>query len=177
MLRLVFVLAFALATFTAHARDVTQGPTKDPLAYIKAIYAAYTEQSPRPSLTEDFYSRRMQSLLDADAKTTPKGDAGTIDWDVFVDGNDWALTKLRVTLVSRTDKRAQVRAVFRNHGKPRDMLFDLVHERGRWRIDELRQTQPGGRWTMSKILTHALDAFPDEKLKKPVTPDENPDKR
>ena len=159
MRRLLLILAFALTSFAAQARDVTQ----DPLAYIKAIYAAYTEQSPRPSLTEDFYSRRMQGLLDADKKAQPEGDAPTIDWDVFVDGNDWVLTKLRIVLVSRTGKRAQVRATFRNHDKRSDVLFDLVHERGRWRIDEVRQMQPGGRWTMSKILTHAPDAFPDEK--------------
>jgi Protein of unknown function (DUF3828) len=179
MRRLVFVLAFALAGFSAQARDVTQNPTKDPLAFIKAIYAAYTEQVPRPSLTDDFYSRRMQGLLDADKKATPAGDSGTIDWDVFVDGNDWTLTKLRVTLVSRADRRAQVRAVFLNHKKPRDMLFDLVRERGRWLIDDVREMQPGGRWTMSKILTHAPDAFPDEKLKKApdATPGENPDKK
>jgi len=71
MRRLLLVLAFALTNFAAHARDATQ----DPLAYIKAIYAAYKEETPRPSLTEDFYSRRMQRLLDADAKTAPKGDA------------------------------------------------------------------------------------------------------
>jgi hypothetical protein len=173
MPRIFLVVAFVLASFSAQARDATQ----DPLAYVKAIYAAYMEQSPRPSLTDDFYSRRMQRLLDADAKATPKGDAGTIDWDVFVDGNDWALTKMRITLVSRAGKRAQVRAAFLNHKKPRDILFDLVHERGRWRIDEVRQTQPGGRWTMSKILTHAPDAFPDEKLKKPDTPADSPEQK
>lgn len=96
---------------------------------------------------------------------------------MFVDGNDWALTKMRITLIARAGARAQVRAAFLNHKKPRDMLFDLVHERGRWRIDEVRQMQPGERWTMSKILTHAPDAFPDEKLKKPDTPDEDPNKQ
>ena len=160
MRRLVLILAFALVGCSAHARDVTQ----DPLAYIKAIYAAYAEQSPRPSLTDDFYSRRLQGLIDADdKKAKSEGDGPTIDWDVFVDGNDWALTEMKITPASRSDTRAQVRATFRNHKEPRDMLFDLVRERGRWRIDEVRAMKKGGRWTMSKILTHAPDAFPDEK--------------
>jgi hypothetical protein len=47
--------------------------------------------------------------------------------------------------------------------KPHDILFDLVREHGRWFIDDISETRVGSnRWTMSKILTHAPDAFPDE---------------
>jgi hypothetical protein len=159
MRRLVLVLAFALASVSAQAAEAA----KDPLAAIQAIYKSYANDTPTPSLTDDFYSRRMQRLLEADRKATPKGDAGTIDWDVFIDGNDWALSEMKITLVSRSEAKAQVRATFRNHKEPRDMLFDLVRERGRWVIDEVRAMKKGGRWTMSKILTHAPDAFPDEK--------------
>jgi hypothetical protein len=38
----------------------------------------------------------MQALIDADEKATPKGDAGTIDWDVFVNGNDWDIKNLTI---------------------------------------------------------------------------------
>ena len=42
------------------------------------------------------------------------------------------------------------------------MLFDLVREGGRWLVDDVQSLKPGGRWTMSKILTGDPDAFPDE---------------
>jgi hypothetical protein len=56
-----------------------------------------------------------------------------------------------------------VRARFKNFGKPREIVFDVVRERGRWLIDDVQSTRTGARWTMSKILLGAPDAFPDEK--------------
>jgi hypothetical protein len=39
-------------------------------------------------------------------------------------------------------------------------VFDLVLEDGHWRIDDIeKMLKP--RWTMSKILLDAPDAFPD----------------
>jgi hypothetical protein len=40
-------------------------------------------------------------------------------------------------------------------------LFDLIREKGSWRIDDISSIRSGARWTMSKILTGAPDAFPD----------------
>jgi hypothetical protein len=116
------------------------------------------------SLDWEIAMRRLQALIDADEKATPQGDAGTIDWDVFVNGNNWELSKLTIALVSKSAAHAQVRAQFFNFKDPHDLLFDLVREDGRWFIDDISETKKGGnRWTMSKILTHAPDAFPDEK--------------
>ena len=80
-----------------------------------------------------------------------------------VDGNDWELKALRIDLVSQSPNHALVRASFNNFKRPTEILFDIVPERGRWAIDEIRSmhgpafTKAG--WTMSKILTHAPDAF------------------
>ncbi len=109
-------------------------------------------------------ARRLQALIDADEKATPKGEAGTIDWDVFVNGNDWALSKLTITLVSKSAAQAQVRAQFYNFKDPHNLLFKLLREDGRWFIDDISETKKGGnRWTMSKVLMYAADAFTDEK--------------
>ena len=56
--------------------------------------------------------------------------------------------------------RAEVRATFNNFGEPRDILYTLVLENGHWRIDDIQETLKP-RWTMSKILLDAPDAFPD----------------
>ena len=158
MRRLAFVLFVALCGTFASAQA-----TDDPLALITDIYKTYQGNTDHPGYA-NVYSRRMQALIDADEKATPQGDAGTIDWDVFVNGNDWALSKLTITLVSKSAAQAQVRAQFYNFKDPHDLLFDLVREDGRWFIDDISETKVGGnRWTMSKILKHAADAFPDEK--------------
>jgi len=72
------------------------------------------------------------------------------------------IKNLTITLVSKSAAHAQVRARFISF-KPHDLLFDLVREDGRWFIDDISETKLGSnRWTMSKILTHAPEAFPDE---------------
>ena len=153
------LLAFAVLLGAASARAQ---PTDDPVAQITAIYTAYGSGTDDPGYANP-YSKRLQALLDADAKATPKGDSGTIDWDVFVNGNDWELTNLRITLERKSATRAEVRARFNNFKEPEDMQFDLLREDGRWVVDDIAAMKKGARWTMSKILTHAPDAFPDEK--------------
>jgi len=58
-----------------------------------------------------------------------------------------------------------VRARFKNHNNPREILFDLVEEGGLWRIDEIQSLRKP-RWILSKILLGDPAAFPDEKKDK-----------
>lgn len=100
------ILAIMLGAAPAHAQ-----PDVDPLSFIKAIHKTYkgTEGGlPR------MYSRRLQALVDKDAKETPDGYVGRIDWDVFVDAQDTQLTELKIVLVSKSAMAAQVRATFKN---------------------------------------------------------------
>ncbi|MEZ5829064.1 MAG: DUF3828 domain-containing protein [Hyphomicrobiales bacterium] len=133
-------------------------PTATPSAFVTAIYQGYEADSPD---LDNVYSKRLQALLDKDAAETPEGEVGRIDWDVFIDGQDWRLSDLRITLVSQEADHAQVRATFKNFEHPSNMLFDLVLEDGHWRVDDIAKTVKP-RWTLSKILTDAPDAFPDE---------------
>jgi hypothetical protein len=151
---LTLILAIALGASSAHAKV-----DRDPVALIQAIYATYRGDNPG---LPDIYSRRLQSLVDKDEKETPEGEVGRMDWDAFVNGQDWKLTELKIVPVSQQADHAQVRATFKNFDTPNDMLFDLVHEKSGWRIDDIQATLKP-RWTMSKILTDAPDAFPDAK--------------
>ena len=105
-------------------------------------------------------ARGSRRLVDKDAKETPEGMVGRIDWDVFVDGQDWKLSELKIVPVSQEAAKAQIRATFINMGEQKNMLFDLVREDGHWRIDEIEATLPP-RWIMSKILADDPAAFPD----------------
>ena len=71
------------------------------------------------------------------------------------------MTELKIVPVSQSATAAEVRASFKNFGEPRDILYTLVPEDGHWRIDDIQETLKP-RWTMSKILQDAPDAFPDQ---------------
>jgi hypothetical protein len=153
---LAFILGFVLAG-SASANSVDS----DAVTLITAIYKTYeTDQAELPHV----FSKRLQALIDKDEKEA-QGGVGRIGWDVFIDGQDWKLTELKITPVSQTSSQAQVRATFKNFDKPSDLLFDLVLEDGHWRIDDIQKTLKP-RWTMSKILTDAPDAFPDAEPEK-----------
>ncbi len=157
MRRWMLLLTFAFWIPAAHA-----GPGGDPVSAIDAIYKAYGVKADAAPDVGAVYSHRLQQLIDADRESTPEGEVGKIDWDVFVDGQDWEISQLKVAPVSEAGDHAQVVARFNNFAEPKEILFDLVREDGRWLVDDVRSTTKGKRWTLSKILTGAPDAFPDE---------------
>ncbi|MGD9502106.1 MAG: DUF3828 domain-containing protein [Methyloceanibacter sp.] len=152
-----FVLALVLAVAVGAAAP-PEAADSDPVALIAAVYQTYLHDDV-PAMT-DIYSKRLQALIDKDARETPEGYVGRIDWDVFVDGQDWALSEFKIVPVAREGDKAQVRATFINMGEHKNMLFDLVREDGHWRIDEVAATLPP-RYFMSKILADDPGAFPD----------------
>ena len=152
----LIALASSAAAGSAHAQAAA-----DPVELIVAIYETYLADNDSPGLP-DVYSRRLQGLLDAEQKNTPAGESGKVDWDVFIDGNDWVLSDVGIARVMQSGKHAQVRARFKNHNSPREILFDLVEEGGLWRIDEVQSLRKP-RWILSKILLGDPAGFPDEK--------------
>jgi hypothetical protein len=157
------IVVLALLAVVLRAASPPAGVDGDPVALLTAIYKTYTDIGPGedgvPELS-GVYSKRLQALIDKDEKETPEGDVGRIDWDLFVDGQDWQLTELKIVPALKEATRAEVRATFNNFGEPRDILYTLVLENGHWRIDDIQETLKP-RWTMSKILLDSPDAFPD----------------
>jgi hypothetical protein len=47
------------------------------------------------------FSKRLQALIDKDEKEAQR-EVGRIGWDVFIDGQDWKLTALKITTVANT---------------------------------------------------------------------------
>jgi Protein of unknown function (DUF3828) len=135
----------------------------DPAAHVRSIYDAYQQDKPRAWYAQR-YSLRLRKLIQADRKNTPSGDSGKIDWDPIINAHDWLVSAVRVSVVSQTPENAVVDATFRNLGTDEHMRFDLIYERGKWAIDEV-QSLDRPRWTMSKILAGAPDAFPDRAAK------------
>ena len=162
MTRRAALSALFVLSFTAGAPAQTQ---PDPAAYVRAIYAGYEHDKPVAWYARS-YSARLRKLIDADQQAAHKeGDAGHFDWDPIINAQDWKLSGLKVTLVSKSsDVAAIVDAAFVNIGSKQRMRFTLVRENGKWAIDDIQALEKA-RWTMSKVLTDAPDAFPDEQQK------------
>lgn len=131
----------------------------DPVAVVRGLYRGYEHDKP-VTLEKQPFSPRMRKLLAAD-RAYAKGEVGRLDFDPIVNGQDWKITDLSVTLESQAGDKAVVEAKFSNLGDAEDLRYELVRGGGRWLIDEI-QSMSKPRWTMSKILAGAPDAFPDQ---------------
>ncbi|QCK86221.1 DUF3828 domain-containing protein [Phreatobacter aquaticus] len=159
MIRLVLAFLLSLtATWPITAAEAPRQP--GPVDAIQAIYVAYRGATLGGPALRQVYSARLTRLIAADEAATPEGEVGTIDWDVFVNGNDWRLGPVTVDLIAQSGDRAEVRARFTNHEQPRENRFDLVREGGRWLVDDIRTTNSQGPWSMVKTLTDAASRPP-----------------
>jgi hypothetical protein len=83
-------------------------------------------------------SRRstQESRDECFARAEANGDS-CMDFDMFVQGNDFDLFDIEVEQVSGDAEHAVVRARFKNFGKDETVIFELIHDDQGWVIDEI----------------------------------------
>lgn len=158
MRALLTALLILIASTGAEAQNEA-----DPAAFVRGIYRHY-QGAHSKGWSDPGYSARLVKLVEEDRKNTPQGDIGKLDFDPFINGQDWKITGVTVTLVSGSTDNAVVDAQFRNMGNAEYLRYTLTRENGRWLVAELQRVKKP-RWILSKILTGAPDAFPDETAK------------
>ena len=102
------IVVLALLAVVLGAASPPADVDGDPVALLTAIYKTYTDIGPGEDAVPGLpgvYSKRLQALIDKDEKETPEGDVGRIDWDLFVDGQDWQLTELKIVPVLKKPPR------------------------------------------------------------------------
>jgi hypothetical protein len=91
-------------------------------AYIRSFYPPDDPKAPQAR-----YTPRTAKLWDeCFARADANGDA-CMDFDMFVQGNDFELFDIKVEQVSGDAEHAVVRARFKNSGKDETVIFNLVH--------------------------------------------------
>jgi hypothetical protein len=125
-----------------------QGAQPPAEATIKRIYERYPDDGPgafgEPKFVREVFSAPVAALL-------LREDSG-LDFDPFVSGQDFKLTDLAITPKGSRGKTALVQATFKNMGKPTEISFELVRERGAWRITDIISNNAGDKWVLTKIL-------------------------
>jgi hypothetical protein len=137
-------------------------PYETPEALIEAFYAPYLAGSESFDASDfdnqvNFRSTALQGLYDEDAAATPEGDIGTLDFDPYIGGQDWALTDFVVGDAVIDGDAASIAVTFKNFGEERDLNYELVMEDGGWKINDLVSETPGDAFRLSEIfvLAHA----------------------
>ena len=122
-----------------------------PQALLEAFYAPYFSGE----FTEDespFFSDELEALYAADAEATPEGEIGALDFDPFVDGQDFELTDFEIGAPGIAGEYASADVTFSNMGRPTTLSYELVKEDGSWQIDDVVSTSAENPYRLSEIL-------------------------
>lgn len=80
---------------------------------------------------------------------------GALDFDPFVEGQDFDIADLDVGEPTIRGDKARVAVTFTNFGEPREIYFELVFEDGSWLIDDLVNTNPAYGYRLTQIFEEA----------------------
>ena len=143
------LLLFAALTFLmplpAAAAD------DDPIAVVRELYRVHGESEKtkasvfKPPLRDRFFARSLARLLAEDGRRRES----RMGFDPIYNAQDFKIADLEIAQKSRQGEKAVVEARFKNFDKPTRVEYDLVRERGAWRIADIRTNgmQPDGMLT------------------------------
>ncbi len=122
-----------------------------PKALLDYAYAPYATGNFQDD-NDVLYSKSLNALFAADAARTPAGDIGAIDFDVFVNGQDYQLTQLSIGEPMPEEGGVTVPVTFKNFDTPESLLFHLVREEGGWKINDIESLTAEAAWRLSVLL-------------------------
>ena len=151
----LMVLA-ALAAFAA--TPVLAADFDDPAKLLAAIYAQYKPgvDFPDADFTRAQQSKRLNALYDADAKEA--GDEiGRIDFDPYVNGQDYDIKDLVIDQPAYAGGKALVHVTFSNFDTPQDLGILLVREGKAWKVDDIWTSNADYSYDLLDLLQAPLE--------------------
>ncbi|HKE28496.1 MAG TPA: hypothetical protein VKB88_39370 [Bryobacteraceae bacterium] len=127
----------------------------DPETFVRGVYDHYlaSQRTGRNYVAPaDIYTARLKALFDED-KRRANGEVGCIEFDFWVNGQDWNLKNIRVTAqdIAGSADRKMVNAEFVND-TPQELRFDFRRIGGVWLLDDVESLR-GERWKLSALLS------------------------
>ncbi len=141
-MRSLMTLLLSLVWTAAFAQTV---PDKTPEDLVHFVYKQYvgkksddeifrwTSKAMADRLFEPALARGLIRALNSAANR----EEPVIDFDPFVDGQDFEIKSYTLKTERKSADRARVVAVFTNLGEPRQVAYDLVVTKAGWRIHDI----------------------------------------
>jgi hypothetical protein len=148
-------LAMTVASFAAATVFDT------PKALLDYAYAPYATGNFKDD-NQLLYSSALNALFATAAANTPDDDVGPVDFDVFVNGQDYQLSELKIGDPMPEGAGVSVPVTFKNFADAQSLLFHLVKEGGGWKINDIESKTPGEEWKLTDLLTPAPDDGSDD---------------
>jgi hypothetical protein len=131
------------------------------LAFVTQIYNAYKgmDAKGRPLDGERAIRRYFEPTLAAmmikDQKDAARrGEVGLLDFDPFVDAQDWVISDFDIAASETAPGKASVTVKFTNQGTPVTVKLELVKIKNDWRINDIIWLRDGKPETLRGLYAH-----------------------
>jgi hypothetical protein len=138
---IVGVAALAPTGTVATAADVSAR------GFVAAIYDAYVGKNGNGVMLDSnqkvqrYFEPSLAALITKDQNDAEqRKEVGTLDFDPFVDAQDWDIAAYNVSLGDKGADKASATVTFNNFGKAKTVVLDLVKVRNEWKISDIAWT-------------------------------------
>lgn len=135
-----------------------------PKALLEELYSPYAKGDSFDWSTWDdaqFRSKHLNDLFDKDQKEA-NGDIGRLDFDPYIDGQDYDITKLVIGDARIDGDTATVEVTFDNFDLAEDLTFTLVKEADGWKVDDVESHNKDYPYSLKAIMEGPLVTPADE---------------
>jgi Protein of unknown function (DUF3828) len=137
------------------------GDTTTPLAFVTAIYGAYKGKDSvgipldgAKTIRRYFEPQLAAVMIKDQSAAARRGDVGALDFDPFIDAQDWDMTNFDIAVNETAPNKATATVKFVNQGDPTTVVLDLVAVNSDWRINDIAWQVKGKTETLRKLYTH-----------------------
>lgn len=124
---------------------------EDAKGLVEYAYVPY-ESGQFPVDVTELFSPTLKQLWDAMAARSEAANEPIIDFDPYINAQDYELSELIVADPVVDGDRALVAVSFRNFGEAQEMRFTLVRRAEGWKIDDIEAVGGAYPWRLSELL-------------------------
>lgn len=165
----VFTAAFLIAAGVVGQFGVPQvlaappapGPGDAAKAFVTKIYDAYKGKSSKgvvihtDAANRAYFEPALAALITKDdAAAAKRKDVPALDFDPFVDSQEWELTDLNIAVSESSPDNATATVSFKNFGAPTKIVLSLVKVKPDWRITNITWSRDGNPASLRELYKH-----------------------
>ena len=146
LLKLAAVIGIGLLTVTVAAcvKPKGDGDAATAKTFLTELYSHYSgdrhDFSPLAK-PDDWFDPSLIALMDENAKATPQGDVGALDFDPACGCQDYGSLAATINVVKTDGKTAKVAVVLHDSGEAQSedisLSYDLIRIGDQWRIHDI----------------------------------------
>jgi hypothetical protein len=131
-------------------------------AFVAAIYDSYVGKNgngvPMDSNQKilRYFEPSLAALMVKDQNDAARRkEVGTLDFDPFVDAQDWDIAAYNVAVIDKGADKASATVTFNNFGKAKTVVLDLVKIKNEWKISDIAWTPHENPNTLRALYAHS----------------------